>query len=185
MGGPVVLVGHSYGGSIITPKLAIIQNVAALVYYMPPLRSMKAKGCASIEQALPQATTAFPNRTATVSGGWSRPHFTWLTSQQKTFHGMGKAGFAWQLSRKCRFLPTRSLIRSRTRPPGTKTHLVHGGKRRTDRSIRIRSAMAKRAKAKTVEVSSSHVAYMSHPKEAAKLIEEAATSAGAHQSAAG
>ena len=37
--------------------------------------------------------------------------------------------------------------------------------------------MAKRAKAKTVEVKSSHVAYMSHPKEAAKLIEEAATSA--------
>ncbi len=37
--------------------------------------------------------------------------------------------------------------------------------------------MAKRAKAKTVEVNSSHVAYMSHPKETAKLIEEAATSA--------
>ena len=36
--------------------------------------------------------------------------------------------------------------------------------------------MAKRAKAKTVEVKSSHVAYMSHPKETAKLIEEAATS---------
>ena len=39
--------------------------------------------------------------------------------------------------------------------------------------------MAKRANAKTVEVNSSHVAYMSHPKEAAKLIEEAA----AHESA--
>src|SRR6202043_3494274 len=37
--------------------------------------------------------------------------------------------------------------------------------------------MAKRAKAKTVEVNASHVAYMSHPKETAKLIEEAATSA--------
>jgi hypothetical protein len=39
--------------------------------------------------------------------------------------------------------------------------------------------MAKRANAKTVEVNSSHVAYMSHPKEAANLIEEAATSASA------
>jgi pimeloyl-ACP methyl ester carboxylesterase len=37
--------------------------------------------------------------------------------------------------------------------------------------------MAKRANAKTVEVKSSHVAYMSFPKEAAKLIKEAATSA--------
>ena len=33
--------------------------------------------------------------------------------------------------------------------------------------------MAKRANAKTVEVNSSHVAYMSHWKETAKLIEEA------------
>ena len=36
--------------------------------------------------------------------------------------------------------------------------------------------MAKRANPKTIEVKSSHVAYMSFPKEAAKLIEEAATS---------
>jgi hypothetical protein len=34
--------------------------------------------------------------------------------------------------------------------------------------------MAKRAHAKTVEINASHVAYMSHPKETAKLIEEAA-----------
>src|SRR6201999_4001496 len=37
--------------------------------------------------------------------------------------------------------------------------------------------MAKRARANTVEVNASHVAYMSYPKETAKLIEEAATSA--------
>jgi hypothetical protein len=36
--------------------------------------------------------------------------------------------------------------------------------------------MAKRAHARTVEVTASHVAYMSHPKATAKLIEEAATS---------
>ena len=37
--------------------------------------------------------------------------------------------------------------------------------------------MAKRAKATTVEVKASHVAYMSHPRETAKLIEEAAAHA--------
>ena len=41
--------------------------------------------------------------------------------------------------------------------------------------------MAKRANAKTVEINSSHAAYISHPKETAKLIEEAATSAPVHQ----
>jgi pimeloyl-ACP methyl ester carboxylesterase len=41
--------------------------------------------------------------------------------------------------------------------------------------------MAKRAHAKTVEINgASHVAYMSHPKETAKLIEEAASSAHAN-----
>ena len=37
--------------------------------------------------------------------------------------------------------------------------------------------MAKRARAKTVEVNANHVAYMSYPKETAKLIKEVATSA--------
>src|ERR1700730_17190618 len=36
--------------------------------------------------------------------------------------------------------------------------------------------MAKRANAKTIEVNSSHAAYICHPKELAKLIEEAAAS---------
>jgi hypothetical protein len=34
--------------------------------------------------------------------------------------------------------------------------------------------MAKRANAKTIEVKASHCAYVSHPKETAKLIEDAA-----------
>jgi hypothetical protein len=52
-----------------------------------------------------------------------------------------------------------------------------------DRSINPQQErmMAKRAKAKTVEVNARHVAYMSHPKETAKLIEEAATSASANR----
>jgi hypothetical protein len=37
--------------------------------------------------------------------------------------------------------------------------------------------MAKRANAKTIEVTSSHVVYISHPMETTRLIEEAATSA--------
>ena len=41
--------------------------------------------------------------------------------------------------------------------------------------------MTKRAHAKTLEVTASHVADMSHPKETAKLIEEAATSANVNQ----
>ena len=52
-----------------------------------------------------------------------------------------------------------------------------------DRSINPEQErmMAKRANAKTIEVNSSHVAYISHPKETAKLIKQAATSAPVKQ----
>src|SRR5262249_29175759 len=50
---------------------------------------------------------------------------------------------------------------------------------RQDRSINPENErkMARRANAKTIEVNSSHASYISHPKETAKLIEDAATTA--------
>src|ERR1700720_375499 len=57
MGGPVVLVGHSYGGSVIT-EAGNHPNVAALVY-IAAFALDAGESCASIEQALPQASKAF------------------------------------------------------------------------------------------------------------------------------
>src|SRR5713226_8380075 len=57
MGGPVVLVGHSYGGSIIT-EAGNNPNVAALVH-IAAFALDEGESCASIEQALPQASKAF------------------------------------------------------------------------------------------------------------------------------
>src|SRR5260370_34393037 len=57
MGGPVVLVGHSDGGSIIT-EAGNHPNVAALVY-IAAFALDEGESCASIEQALPQASKAF------------------------------------------------------------------------------------------------------------------------------
>jgi pimeloyl-ACP methyl ester carboxylesterase len=57
MGSPVVLVGHSYGGSIITAA-SNHPNVAALVYFAA-FALDEGESCASIEQALPQASKAF------------------------------------------------------------------------------------------------------------------------------
>ena len=64
MNGPVVIVGHSYGGSIIT-EAGNDPKVAALVY-IAAFALDEGESCASIEQALPQASKAFkPDRTAT------------------------------------------------------------------------------------------------------------------------
>jgi pimeloyl-ACP methyl ester carboxylesterase len=57
MGETVVLVGHSYGGSIIS-EAGNDPNVAALVY-IAAFALDEGASCASIEQALPQASKAF------------------------------------------------------------------------------------------------------------------------------
>ena len=173
MGGPVVLVGHSYGGSIIS-EAGNDPNVAALVY-IAAFALDEGDSCASIEQALPQASKAFKPDS---NGNWwiDETHFA--------------ADFAADIP------PAESHYMAISQVPistDSFTHKVTSPAWKTkpswymvataDRSINPdqERMMAKRAKAKTVEVNASHVAYMSHPKEAAKLIEEAATSAPASQ----
>src|ERR1700746_982114 len=72
MNGPVVLVGHSYGGAIIT-EAGNHLNVAALVY-IAAFALDDGESCASIEQALPQASKAFK---AASTGNWGieKDHF--------------------------------------------------------------------------------------------------------------
>jgi pimeloyl-ACP methyl ester carboxylesterase len=169
MGGPVVLVGHSYGGSIIT-EAGNNPNVAALVY-IAAFALDEGESCASIEQALPQASKAFKPDS---NGNW------WI--EQAHF----AADFAADVPP-----PVSSFMAVSQVPISTDafTHKVTNPAWKSrptfymvaaeDRSINPdqERMMAKRAHARTIEVKSSHVAYMSHPKETAKLIEEAAAAA--------
>ena len=172
MGGPVVLVGHSYGGAIIS-EAGNDPNVSALVY-IAAFALDEGESCASIETAVPQASKAFK---ADNNGNW------WI--EQDHF----AADFAADIP------PAESHYMAISQVPistDSFTHKVTGPAWKTkptsymvasaDRSINPKQErmMAKRANAKTVEVDSSHVAYMSHPKETVKLIEDAATSAHAN-----
>src|SRR5579863_739253 len=169
MGGPVVLVGHSYGGSVIT-EAGNDPNVSALVY-IAAFALDEGESCASIEQAVPQASKAFKPDS---DGNW------WI--EQDHF----AADFAADIP------PEKAAFMARAQVPISTdafTHKVSNPAWKTkptwymvassDRSINPiqERMMAKRANATTVEVNSSHVAYMSHPKEAAKLVEDAATHA--------
>ena len=161
MGGPVVLVGHSYGGSIIT-EAGNHPNVAALVY-IAAFALDEGESCASIEQALPQASKAFGKPDS--NGLWwiDEAHFAADFAADESFHGMRRS--SW-LFRKCRSLPTRSPIRLRT-PPGSTNPPGTWSPPKTGRSIRIRERMmAKRATSQDgrSEEGESHVAYMSYPK---------------------
>jgi pimeloyl-ACP methyl ester carboxylesterase len=169
MGGPVVLVGHSYGGSIIS-EAGNDPNVAALVY-IAAFALDEGESCASIETAVPQASKAFK---PDGNGNWwiDQDHFA--------------ADFAADIP------PAQAHFMAISQVPISTDSFTHKVKNpawknkptfymvaSADRSINPQQErmMAKRANAKTLEVNASHVAYMSHPKEAAKLIEEAAASA--------
>src|SRR5580704_10536874 len=173
MGGPVVLVGHSYGGSIIT-EAGNDPKVSALVY-IAAFALDEGDSCASIEQALPQASKAFK---PDGNGNW------WIEPEHFA------ADFAADVPPAVSHFMAQSQVPISTdsfthkvTAPAWKTKPTWYMVATEDRSINPdqERMMAKRAHAKTVEVNASHVAYMSHPNETAKLIEEAATSAPANQ----
>src|SRR5271156_5687221 len=171
MDGPVVLVGHSYGGAVITPGGKHPKG-AGLVYIFA-FALDEGESCASIEQGLPQASKAFKPDS---NGNW------WI--EQAHF----AADFAADIPRdKAEFMAVSQVPIStdafthKVTNPAWKTKPTWYMVASADRSINPNQErmMAKRAHAKTVEVNASHVAYISHPKETVKLIEEAATSAHA------
>jgi pimeloyl-ACP methyl ester carboxylesterase len=172
MGGPVVLVGHSYGGSIIS-EAGNHPNVAALVY-IAAFALDEGESCASIEQGLPQASKAFkPDN----NGNWwiEQDHFAAdfaadISSSESHYMAISQVPISTD------------AFTHKVTSPAWKTKPTWYMVASADRSINPQQErmMAKRANAKTVEVNASHVAYMSHPKEAAKLIEEAAASAPVH-----
>jgi pimeloyl-ACP methyl ester carboxylesterase len=167
MDGPVVLVGHSYGGSVIT-EAGNHPNVSALVY-IAAFALDTGESCASIEQALPQASKAFK---PDASGNW------WI--DQEHFAADFAADIppekAWFMAISQVPISTDAFTHKVT-TPAWKTKPTWYMVATADRSINPdqERMMAKRARATTVEVNASHVAYISHPKETAKLIEEAAT----------
>src|ERR1700761_3745796 len=173
MGGPVVLVGHSYGGSVIT-EAGNHPNVKALVY-IAAFALDEGESCADIEQAVPQASKAFK---PDGSGNWwiDEAHFV--------------ADFAADIPRdEAEFMAISQVPIStdafthKVKNPAWKHKPTFYMVASDDRSINPEQErmMAKRAKAKTVEVKSSHVAYMSHPQETVQLIVEAATSVNVNE----
>jgi pimeloyl-ACP methyl ester carboxylesterase len=171
--GPVVLVGHSYGGSVIT-EAGNNSKLSALVY-IAAFAPDAGESSATIEKALPPAGTGIK---ATADG--------YLYIDPAFFH----ADFAADLPEaKSAFMAVSQVLFSAdsfTSPvttPAWKAKPSWYMVATADRSINPEQErmMAKRAHAKTIEVNSCHVAYIAHPKETAKLIEEAATSAPVHQ----
>src|SRR5215471_2886430 len=170
--GPVVLVGHSYGGAVITGAAAGSANVKALVYLAafapeageplgapgknfaePPLNSAlvpDSAGFLYIDRA--KFHDAFckdlPEAEARIMAATQKP------LSGSVFEASVSAA-AWKT------VPSWYVVSSQ------------------DRAINpeLERFYAKRIGATTNEIAASHVAFLSHPREAAKVIEEAARAA--------
>jgi len=169
MNGPVVLVGHSYGGAIIT-EAGNDPNVKTLVY-INAFALDEGESSATIETAVPPASTAVkPDANGNL---WlDQAHFAAdfaadVPPAQAHFMAISQVPFSVE------------CFTHKVTNPAWKNKPVFYMVSTEDRSINPEQErmMAKRAKATTVEVKSSHAAYVSHPKETAKLIEQAATAA--------
>ncbi|MBD3885054.1 alpha/beta hydrolase [Phormidium tenue FACHB-886] len=169
--GPVVVVGHSYGGTVITGAAADNPQVKALVYINafapePGETTSQLNG----RYAPPPISTAFVADTA-----------GFLYIDREKFHEF----FA-------KDVPTaEAQVLAATQKPPAKVvfeQSVDSAAWQTipswylvgqeDQAINpeLERFMANRIGAKTTEIKASHVSYISHPKEVASLISEAASS---------
>jgi len=167
--GPVVLVGHSYGGAVIT-EAGNDPKVSALVY-IAAFAPDTGESSASLEQAVPPAGKGIKE----TSDGYLYIDPAAFAADFCADIPPAKAEFM----AKSQVLFSKDSFTSTVTSPAWKSKPSWYQVSTQDRSINPENErkMAKRANAKTTEVNSSHAAYISHPKETAKLIEEAATSA--------
>ena len=175
--GPVVLVGHSYGGAVITNAATGNPNVKSLVYvaaYAPEQGESVAQantlGGGSTEVTNHLVVRPYPGAPAGDGDAYIDP--TWFPRL-----------FAQDLPRS-----TAAVLAATQRPGALAALLTPSGApawktipswylvANQDRIIppEAERAMAARAKAKTVSINSSHVAMMSHPRVVVDLIKAAA-----------
>jgi len=170
--GPVVLVGHSYGGAVITGAAAGSSNVKALVYlaaFAPeggePVGAFGEKYPADLGSALQPDSAGFlyvdrtrfrelfcadlPVAEARVAAATQKP-------VHNSVFGASVPTAAWKT------IPSWYLV-------SQDDHAINP---------ELERFYAKRMNAKTSEVKASHVAFISHPDVVAKLIEQAAAGGG-------
>jgi pimeloyl-ACP methyl ester carboxylesterase len=169
--GPVVLVGHSYGGAVITAAAAGQAKVTALVYI------------AAFAPEAGEAVAAFGDRYPNSLGKGLRPDsagFLYIDPAQ--FRGL----FAADLPEADAAVAAATqkpihadIFGARVSAAAWKTIPSYYLVTTEDQAINpdLERFYAKRMGATTVEIKSSHVPFVSHPKVVARLIERAAGAA--------
>jgi len=173
--GPVVLVGHSYGGPVITEAANVSTNVTALVY-VAGFAPERGESSLSLSGKFPGSTLGAALYQVKSSDGDVD-----LFIQPDKFHAQFAADVPLeqaQLMAATQRPVTQAALSEASGAPAWKTlptYMIYGS---ADRNIpaEVLKFMAERANArKTVVVEgASHAVMVSHPDQVAALIEEAA-----------
>ncbi len=170
--GPTVVVGHSYGGSVITGAAANEPSVKALVYvaaYMPDAGETLADLSAKFP-APPLLTALVPDAAGFLYIDPTKVHDVFcrdlpetqariLAATQKPLHNSTFSAKLTDIAWKT--LPSYFVLPTEDRAINPALHRFN----------------ANRAKAKITEIKASHAVLISHAAEVAKVIEEAAEAA--------
>jgi len=174
--GPVVVVGHSYGGAVITGAAAGNPNVRALVYiaaYAPDV----GEPIGALNALFPP--TALGTALTIDAVGFLYVDVTRLCRCHQVSRPVrgGPAGTPDAYSRCYAGAPRRDSLRGNARPGGLADDSLVFLVAREDQAINpdLERFMARRMGARTSEIRSSHVPFASHPNKVTELIEEAAS----------
>jgi pimeloyl-ACP methyl ester carboxylesterase len=166
--GPAILVGHSWGGTVIT-QAGVAPKVAGLVYiegFMLEVGETSAQ-LAGSEPAAKEAGALVPNANGWIFYPKEKYHMGFCADLPKE-----KSDFMYNsqvpITLKCFIAPV-TVSAWKTKPSWAVVSTE-------DKSINpvILKKMYARAGAKVTEINASHVVYMSHPKEISEVIELAA-----------
>jgi pimeloyl-ACP methyl ester carboxylesterase len=168
--GPIVVVGHSYGGAVITGAAAGNANVKALVYlaaFAPepgePVAAFLDKypvdlGTATVKDAAGYISVDVAKFHAVFAADLPKRETDVMAVTQKPING---ATFGQSVSAAAwKTIPSWYVVTQQD-------HAINPD---------LERFYAKRIKARTTEIASSHVVFISHPREVAKVIVEAAES---------
>jgi len=168
MGGPVVLVGHSYGGVIIS-EAGNNANVKVLVY-IAAFQPDEGESFATLFTKIPSPSKSIK---ATPDG--------FLYVDPKDFHADFAADVPAAMTSfmsRSQVTPSAKIAGTAVTSPAWKNKPSYAMVATMDRTISpdLERFMYKRSNAKTVEVKGSHAIYVSQPRAVATLIEKAAAS---------
>jgi pimeloyl-ACP methyl ester carboxylesterase len=170
--GPVVAVGHSYGGAVITGAAAGNQRVRALVYV------------AAFAPDANEPVGAFGERYPNGLGAALRPDAAgFLYIDRSRFHDLFAADLPaaeTQLFAAAQKPVSASVFGASVPEAAWRTIPSWYVVAQQDQAIRpeLERFYAQRAHARTTEIRASHVVFISHAREVANVIEEAARAAG-------